>query len=109
MAQGDLYRLESPYDGPRSALDYVSANKARAVLFVYQLKAADAKAVKLEGLDPQRRYLVREVNLPEGTSSQLSGDGQVMDGTALMREGIVPPCKREFDSAVVEFIEQTAK
>ena len=36
VSQGDLYRLESPYDGPRAALSYVSPDCSRAVLFVYQ-------------------------------------------------------------------------
>ncbi len=109
VAGGDLYRLESPYDGPRASLNYVSADKGRAVLFVYQLKGAEPQAVKPKGLDPQRRYKVREVNLPEGASSQLPGDGQVMDGAMLMGDGVMPSCKREFESAVVELVEDAGK
>jgi len=104
VEQGDLYRLESPYDNPRAALDYVSKDKSRAVLFVYQLKDDKAKVVKPEGLDPQKRYRVEEVNLPEGVKSQLANEGQIMDGATLMHNGLVPPCENEFDSAVIELV-----
>jgi alpha-galactosidase len=109
VGQGDLYRLESPYDGPRSCLDYVSPDKAKAVLFVYQLKAGDGTVVKPQGLDPQRHYAVREVNLPEAMDSRMAATGETIDGATLMRDGVAVPCKNPFDSAVVEFIAEPAK
>ena len=109
VAQGDLYRLESPDDGPRAALDYVSPDRSRAVLFVYQLKDNDTKPVKPRGLDPAKRYTVREVNLPAEAASQLAGHETVVDGGALMRDGLVPPCRKEFDSAVIELVEATGE
>jgi len=102
VEQGDLYRLESPYEHPRAALDYVSADRSQAVLFVYQIKDAASEPVKLRGLDPEKHYRVREVNLPEGPNSQLAGEGQIMDGAALLREGLTPRCGKECESAVVE-------
>jgi alpha-galactosidase len=104
VEQGDLYRLESPYEGPRAALDYVSVDRTRAVLFVYQLKTADAAVVKPLGLDAQRDYRVQEINLPPGSKSRLSKDGATIKGSVLMRDGIVPPCSRELDSAVIELV-----
>jgi len=104
VEQGDLFRLESPYDHPRAALDYVSADLSQAVLFVYQLADADAQPVKPRGLDPQRNYRVREVNLSAGQKSNLSADGQSKTGAQWMQDGIVPPCHRQFESAVIEFI-----
>ena len=83
---------------------FVSLEQDRAVLFVYQLKAGDRQAVKLRGLDPQRSYHVREVNLPAGAKAQLAADGQSLDGATLMRDGLVPPCSKEFDSAVIELV-----
>jgi alpha-galactosidase len=102
VQQGDLFRLESPYDQPRAALNFVSADRSQAVLFVYQLKDSAAKAVKPQGLDPAKHYQVREVNLPRGAASRLAVDGTVMDGATLMRDGLVPPCAKEFDSTVIE-------
>jgi alpha-galactosidase len=104
VEQGDLYRLESPYQGPRAALDYVSPDRAHAVLFVYQLKTAEAAAVKPLGLDPQGDYRVQEVNLPAGTRSQLAKDGATIKGAVLMQDGFVPPCSKEMDSAVIELV-----
>ena len=100
VEQGDLYRLESPYENPRAALDYVSADKSRAVLFVYQLKDGEAKAVKPRGLDPQKKYLVREVNLSAG--SKPWGLDKITSGSDLMQNGFTPPVKKEFASAVIE-------
>jgi alpha-galactosidase len=104
VEQGDLYRLESPYDHPRAALDYISTDKSRAVLFVYQLTNAPVAALKLRGLDPQMNYLVREVNLPAGASSKLADNGKTLGGATLMQDGLVPPCQKEYDSAVIELV-----
>jgi alpha-galactosidase len=105
VEQGDLYRLESPYDHPRAALDFVSADRSRAVLFVYQLTNAPAATpVKLRGLDPRKKYLVREVNLPDDAKSQLAVDSQTIDGATLMRDGFAPPCRKDCDSAVIELV-----
>ena len=105
VQQGDLYRLESPYEHPRSALNYVSADRARAVLFVYQIGSGSATPVRPLGLDPQKRYQVREVNLPAGFVSQLPQNGTTFDGATLMREGLAPVCTKEFDSSVIELFE----
>jgi alpha-galactosidase len=103
VSQGDLYRLESPYDGPRAVLSYISPDRSRAVLFVYQLKVNGAdQRVKLRGLDPQRHYRLREVNLPGGVPCQFAKQGQSVDGAALMGDGLLPPAHNEFDSSVIE-------
>ena len=109
VEQGDLYRLESPYTGPRAALNYVSPDHSRAILFVYQLKTADAAAVKPLGLDPQREYRVQEINLPAGTKSQMAKDGATIDGATLMRDGVIPPCSKELESAVIEIVAESPK
>jgi alpha-galactosidase len=102
VCQGDLYRLESPYLGPRSAISYVTPDSGRAALFVYQIKDAADAPVKLRGLDPAANYLLREVNLPEGAVSRLAGDGKTFAGATLLRVGLAPNCQKQFDSAVVE-------
>ncbi|MDP4290585.1 MAG: alpha-galactosidase [Bacteroidota bacterium] len=103
VQQGDLYRLESPYEGPRASLDYVAVDKSKAVLFIYQLKAGSPVVLKPRGLDPLRKYRIKEVNLPENESSKLAIDGKVLDGATLMRDGLIPTSKNEFDSMVIEF------
>jgi len=103
VEQGDLYRLESPYDHPRAALEYVSPDRTHAVVFVYQLTNTPSVTLKMRGLDPQRKYLIREVNLTASQRSALAADGQTIDGPTLLRDGFRPPCKSAFDSAVIEF------
>jgi len=101
-SRGDLYRLESPYDGPRAALDYVMPDASKAALFVYQLADGEAKPVKPCGLDPKRRYTVRELNVAADSSPS---DAKSVDGAALLRDGIPVPCRKEFDSAIFEISE----
>jgi alpha-galactosidase len=102
VQQGDLYRLESPYAGTRACLAYVAPDQSQAVLFVYQLKYSEAAPVKLRGLDPARRYMVREVNLPEGASSTMAENGEIVAGAALMNDGLTPSCQQAYESAVIE-------
>ncbi len=107
VLQGDLYRLESPYAGPRAALNFVSEEQRRAVLFIYQLKAGGDEPVKPRGLDPQRHYVLHEVNLPSGARPELAAEGKSIDGASLMRDGVVSPCHSEFTSAVIELAEDS--
>ena len=107
VQQGDLYRLESPYRKPRATLDYVSADRSRAVLFIYQLKESDGSKVLPHGLDPGRPYRIQEVNLPPGATSTLAKQGQVLDGGTWMREGFASPCHTPLTSAVIEFTSES--
>lgn len=110
IMQGDLYRLQSPYDSPQAALSYVAPDRDRAVVFVYRLRESVASAVKPRGLDPAKRYRVREINLPtttraDGTVVEATsrlGNNMVMDGAALMEEGFSAPLRRPLESAVIE-------
>jgi alpha-galactosidase len=106
VAQGDLYRLESPYGNPQSALSYVSTDRSRAVLFIFKLRESVTNPIKLRGLDPAKRYRVREINLPEGARSRLGMNNQVIDGATLMSDGVNSPLRRAFESAVVELAEE---
>jgi alpha-galactosidase len=102
VSRGDLYRLESPYERPRAALGYVAPDRSEAVLFVYQLREeAGQGPVRPRGLDPKRRYRVRELNLPEGAKSRLELHDKVVDGATLMERGLVSPLRRPVESAVI--------
>jgi len=101
VMRGDLYRLESPYDRPRAALGYVAPDRAAAVVFVYQLRESAPAAVRPRGLDPARKYLVRELNLPPGVRSRLELDGKIVDGATLMDRGFMAPLRRPIESAVI--------
>jgi alpha-galactosidase len=64
VQHGELYRLVSPDEGGRAALANVAADRARAVVFAYQL-ADDGGGGRcpLDGLDPDLMYEVRSVDL----------------------------------------------
>lgn len=105
---GDLYRLESPYEGERASLLYVSEDQRRSVLFVYLLQAVSpslARPIVLRGLDPKKRYRIRELNLPIGAKSELALSGQILNGQSLMCGGILPPNHGRYTSAVIELID----
>jgi alpha-galactosidase len=104
--QGDLYRLDSPYEGPRSAISYVTPDHDRAAVFIYQIKDAADQPVKLRGLDPAAKYIVREVNLLEGTASNIPDDGKTIEGASLMGNGLASSCQKQFESAVIELRRQ---
>jgi alpha-galactosidase len=102
VGQGDLHRLESPYDHPRAALDYVAPDQRRALVFVYQLKQAAADPVKPGGLNPGLRYHAHELNLGAGTTSRLAAEGRTATGAEWMSGGFVPACEKPFESCVLE-------
>jgi alpha-galactosidase len=89
--QGDLYRLISPYEEQRAALMFVSEDKNKAVLFQYitNIRRKDIfTPVKLQGLDAQKKYRIREINLFPGTKSALPENDKVVSGDYLMQVGL---------------------
>ncbi|WP_114781911.1 alpha-galactosidase [Botryobacter ruber] len=88
---GDLFRLVSPYEENRAVLMYTSEDKNKAVLFNYILNTRHKEKlapVKLQGLDPAKRYIVQEVNMLPGTQSQNPAHGKTYSGEYLMKVGM---------------------
>ena len=88
---GDLYRLVSPYEGNHCAINYVSKDQQRAVLFAFDLHPRYMEPltnVRLQGLAPDRVYTVRETNLMPGKKSELTCDGKQYSGDYLMKVGL---------------------
>ena len=98
---GDLYRLERPEDNPRGALNFVSADKLRAVVFVFQLQDGQPLPVRPQGLDPNRVYVVHELNPAPGRPSLLQ-EGKTCTGSELMRDGLAPSSAKALEACVVE-------
>ncbi|MBR3086498.1 MAG: alpha-galactosidase [Kiritimatiellae bacterium] len=110
VQQGDLYRLASPYETDHSALLFVSADKRHAVAFVYGLgrRCNDGRPepLRLAGLDPERRYLVREIDISSedpAAHPHVPDSGARVGGAALAAAGLVFNLKPGDDSAVIEF------
>ena len=98
---GDLYRLASPYDGDYYALMYVSKDKRRAVVFNYCLSfqnhSIGSHVFRLQGLDPEMKYKVTELNVDR---SCWWGNGGTFTGSFLSSGGFNPIFREANTSAV---------
>ena len=102
---GDLYRLISPYQSPRTALMYVSEDKNQAVVFSYLLKKqihSNRQVLFLQGLDPDKRYTLTEINKAPNRWSWFGEqhEGKTYSGDYLMKYGVRFPMYDEYDSYV---------
>ena len=104
---GDLYRLASPYEGDHAALMFVSGDKRRAAVMVYglgrQLRHGRPAPLLLDGLDPEKRYRIEEINLVEpGKRLHVDISGKTIGGAALAAAGIAFDLAPGDDSFVLE-------
>lgn len=100
-ALGDLYRLEDPHDNFRGALDFVSKDRVRAVVFIFQLRDGSNISVRPQGLDPVKVYTIHELNPAPGRSA-IPQEGQRVTGAEIMRDGILPSCAHAIEACVIE-------
>ncbi|MFB6455999.1 alpha-galactosidase [Chitinophaga sp. Hz27] len=87
---GDMYRIISPYDEERAVFQYNTTDKKHAIIFNYQMNVRRKEVfenVKLQGLDPQKQYTVKEINLFPGTNPALKFN-QSYSGDYLMNVGL---------------------
>jgi len=107
--RGDLYRLLNPHENRLASLMYVSKDQNNAIMFNLMVNnrvaiTATALPVQLAGLDPAKKYRVRELNLYPGTSSPLD-ENKVYSGDFLMKVGINPQLNSRRQSVVLEINE----
>lgn len=91
ILDGSQYRLVSPYESNHMAVNYVGADSLKAVLFAYDLYPRYQEKllpVKLQGLDPHKRYKVEEINLMPDVESTLPANGKELSGDYLMKVGL---------------------
>ena len=91
ILNGELYRLVSPYESNHAAVNYVSQDKGKSVVFAYDLHPRyqePVRNVRLQGLDANRMYTVKEINLMPDSKSALDCDGQQYSGDFLMKVGL---------------------
>ncbi|MCC9065350.1 alpha-galactosidase [Flavobacterium piscisymbiosum] len=103
--QGDLYRLISPYEESRAVLSYVNHDKTKSVVFSYTLHPLtdpNYSLVRLEGLDPLKKYEVKEINLMPDGKNTFEGSGNVFSGDFLMKVGLKVSSARQESSVVLE-------
>lgn len=96
---GDLYRLLSPYDGKGAAsLMYVSPAKDDAVYFWWkteQFVNQQLPRVTMKGLDPEKTYVVTELNRVD--NEPLPYEGKAFTGRYLMSNGLEMPLSHNVD------------
>ena len=105
VMDGDQYRLVSPYDTNHAAVEYVSKSKKAAVLFAYNLSPrfyGKLSPVKLRGLEPDVKYLVREINVAPGSASSFSSENKIYTGDYLMKVGLNVFSHEHYTSVVLE-------
>ena len=102
---GDLYRLVSPYKTNFASLMYIDSTRNKAIVFAYNLESIEADTypeLKLNGLDPNKKYRITEINLNNGAKPVFPENGQVFSGETLMEQGLKWYLKRARTSSVLE-------
>ena len=96
---GDIYRLVSPYDGHNMAsMMYVAEDKSQAVFYWWKTETFyddHLPRVKMAGLDPEKRYKIRELNRID--NRPLPYEGLSFSGKFLMENGLEIPLKHIVD------------
>ena len=113
ILDGDMYRLVSPYDTDHAAVIYNSKDKNKAILFAYDIHprfAEQLQPVRLNGLDPDKRYKVEEINVVkedrQGRRPMPSVNGQIYSGDYLMKVGLPILTSAHTSSHVLELTAQ---
>jgi len=87
IRHGDLYRIGIPGKDDISAAEYVRNDRSEAVAFAFlhtQTLGRPAGRIKLQGLDPARRYRL--------------ADGECFWGSTIMNLGIPLTLSGDYDS-----------
>ncbi|MEL6676634.1 MAG: GH36 C-terminal domain-containing protein, partial [Bacteroidota bacterium] len=98
----------SPYEHPYAAFQFVQPDQRRSVLFGYLVEPRwrlnySHEPLRFQGLDPQKTYRIRELNLFPGTTSPVDFD-QVYSGQFLMEVGFNPDVSASRSSVVLEIL-----
>ena len=109
ILDGDLYRIMSPYDTDHAVVMYVDYKRDKSVVFAFDIHPRYGMALQpvcLQGLNPDAKYRVKEINLLPGTKSSLKYDDQVFSGDYLMKVGIPMLSNAQTKSCVLELTKE---
>lgn len=103
---GDLYRLSNPWEQPVASVMYVNEKQDKAVMFNYLVSNRfdfiyTVEPIQLRGLDPNKKYRVRELNVYPETKTSLD-ETAVYSGDFLMSVGYNPDVTLRRTSVVLE-------
>lgn len=103
--QGNQYRLQDPVGNAVAAVLYLNEEKTSGVVFNYLVNnryaAGSERPILLKGLDPQKRYKLKELNVYPGTTSTINSN-KTYTGEFLMTVGYNPDVKAGRASVVLE-------
>ncbi len=105
----NLYRLVSPYEGQHCVLQRVSDDRSHSVLFAYDIHPRYGELLlntRLQGLDADAKYRVKEVCLMPGKQSWLPCNDKVYTGDYLMKVGIKVTSANNLVSHIIEIIKE---
>ena len=105
ILDGDLYRLVSPYGSNHTSSMYVGKDRKTAVVFAFDIHPRYGEKtlpVRLQGLNSDQMYRVKEINMMSGSSSSLKDNGQLFSGEYLMNVGLNVFTTRQLNSRVIE-------
>jgi len=105
VLHGEQYRLSSPYKNPFASLMYVNNNQSQAIMFNYLssnrfMERMTKRPIKLKGLDANKKYSIKEINLYPGVKSTLN-ELVVYSGDFLMTVGINPEIDTKRTSVIL--------
>ena len=105
ILDGDLYRLVSPYGSNHTSSMYVGKDRKTAVVFAFDIHPRYGEKtlpVRLQGLNSDQMYRVKEINMMSGSSSSLKDNGQLFSGEYLMNVGLNVFTTQQLNSCVIE-------
>lgn len=105
VLEGDLFRLVSPYEGNHTSSMYVDKAKNKAVVFAFDIHPRYGEhilPVHLQGLDANKMYHVKEINLMPGAGASMGGNDQNYSGEYLMTVGLGLFTGQDLSSRVIE-------
>lgn len=105
---GSVYRLIAPYHSSIAALMYVDSSKKKAVVFDYNMNVHHGDTYQniiLNGLKPDNKYVVKEINVEDGKRSSFRESGKIYTGDFLMKEGLSWYLNSALTSSILEVTE----
>lgn len=100
-----IYRLVSPYQGNHCVLQRTDKDRSHALVFAYDLHPRfreSLQPVKLQGLNPDALYEVKEIMLMPGEKSRLSFQEKTFSGDYLMHIGLPLLTSNDMSSRIIE-------
>lgn len=105
ILEGDMYRLVSHYGSNHTSSMFVGKDKKTAAVFAFDIHPRYAEKtlpVRLQGLDINKMYRVKEINMMPGSNSSLKGNDQVFSGEYLMNVGLDLFTTQQLNSRLIE-------